>query len=148
MERKQLEVRNWDYNTRLSENFTLEELIRSQTAYSRGIVEQYVEKQDVLDNLKFLCTKILQPIRDHLNEPIIVTSGYRHQKTNTAVCGAFNSLHLYGLAADIRYPKQYQKFLDFMCTIDFDYIELCTGYIHIQIREMGNARRVRDKRKY
>lgn len=148
MRKEQLKVTNWDYSVRLSQNFMLAELINSDTAYSRNIVEQYVFKQEVQDNLKFLCDKILQPLRDELKEPIIITSGYRHQKLNTAVAGVFNSLHIYGLAVDIRYPKKFQQMMDFMTKIDFDYIELCNNYIHIQIKEMGNSRRIKDKRTY
>lgn len=40
---------------------------------------------------------------NHINRPIILTSGYRTEHTNATTEGAaFNSMHLYGKAADIR----------------------------------------------
>jgi uncharacterized protein YcbK (DUF882 family) len=40
---------------------------------------------------------------NQINRPIILTSGYRTEHTNAAIEGAaFNSMHLYGKAADIR----------------------------------------------
>lgn len=40
---------------------------------------------------------------NHINRPIILTSGYRTTHTNNATEGAaFNSMHLYGKAADIK----------------------------------------------
>lgn len=83
----------------MTENFTLEELTRSETAEEQGIdntpgpVERF--------NLKTLCTEALQPIRDHYGVPVIVTSGYRSDALNEAVGGSGTSLHRRGLAADI-----------------------------------------------
>lgn len=40
---------------------------------------------------------------NHINRPIILTSGYRTQHTNANTEGAaFNSMHLYGKAADVK----------------------------------------------
>lgn len=43
----------------------------------------------------------LQQLRDHLNVPITVTSGYRSPEHNRRVNGADGSLHTKGMAADI-----------------------------------------------
>ena len=64
---------------------------------------------NVLSNIKTLAYQ-LQVLRDHLNRPIRITSGYRSPSHNKAVGGAKNSQHLYGKAADIQVknmsPKQ------------------------------------------
>ena len=40
---------------------------------------------------------------NHINRPIILTSGYRTEHTNSITEGAvFNSMHLYGKAADVK----------------------------------------------
>lgn len=85
---------------KLTNNFTLEELIKSETANKKKIDNIPTEKEKA--NLKRLCEDVLQPIRDKWEAPIIVTSGYRCKKLNDAVKGAKNSSHLYGLAADIK----------------------------------------------
>lgn len=45
---------------------------------------------------------VLELVRNHFNEPVIVTSSYRCPAHNTAVGGVKNSQHLLGIAADIR----------------------------------------------
>lgn len=85
--------------TQLSPHFTLEEMISSQTAARRGI--EIVPPPEVVDNLKRLCVRLLEPIRITLQRPIIVSSGYRPPWLNTEIGGAANSAHLTGRAADI-----------------------------------------------
>jgi zinc D-Ala-D-Ala carboxypeptidase len=69
----------------LSKNFTLNELLRSDTANRLKIVEQYTPSQAVVENLRKLCINILQPLRNHLGVPIRITSGFRCKRTNKAV---------------------------------------------------------------
>lgn len=83
----------------LSKNFTLEELTFSATARIRKI--DNTPTGPALENLSRLCNSLLQPIRDSLQLPIIVSSSYRSPSLNKAVGGAKNSQHLYGEAADI-----------------------------------------------
>lgn len=83
----------------LTKNFTLNELTYSDTARTLGI--KNIPAQAAINNLKALCTKVLQPLRDGLGVPIIITSGYRCPMLNKKVGGASNSQHQYGQAADI-----------------------------------------------
>ena len=84
---------------KLSENFTLEEMVASATARKYGIINIPDKLQK--ENLRRLCVDILQPIRDRISLPIIVTSGFRSMKLNNAVGGSPSSQHLKGEAADI-----------------------------------------------
>lgn len=86
---------------KLTNNFTLEELIASTTASEHGIAEQFCPPKEVIDNLKLLCEHVLQPVREELGFPLTITSGYRCKRVNDIVKGAKNSDHLYGFAADI-----------------------------------------------
>ena len=45
--------------------------------------------------------KKLEALRKELNQPMIVTSGYRHAAYNQVVGGVRNSPHIYGKAVDI-----------------------------------------------
>ena len=83
---------------KLSENFSLNELTKSQTATRRGISNQPSEEH--LENLKALVENVLQPIRDSKGQPIRVTSGYRSAALNTAIGGSSKSQHSKGEAAD------------------------------------------------
>ena len=67
-------------------NFTVNELCKSKTATRKGIDNTPTSK--VKENLEKLIKNVLQPLRDKFGEPIIVDSGYRCPKLNTAVGGA------------------------------------------------------------
>lgn len=84
----------------LSENFTLEELTRSETAKRLKITNSPNPEQ--LKNLKILCTQVLQPARNAMRQPLIISSGFRSKELNKAVGGVTNSYHLQGMAADIK----------------------------------------------
>lgn len=84
----------------LSKNFSLAELTESQTGRRHNIKEQFNPPQEVIQNLKELCEKVLQPIRDKVGA-IKVSSGYRSPQVNKIVGGATSSQHLTGEAVDI-----------------------------------------------
>jgi zinc D-Ala-D-Ala carboxypeptidase len=83
---------------RLSKNFTLAELTRSQTAIRRGIDNS--PTMTVIDNLQALVDNVLQPLRD-AQGPVNITSGYRSEAINAAVGGSNTSHHTRGMAADL-----------------------------------------------
>jgi zinc D-Ala-D-Ala carboxypeptidase len=83
---------------RLSRNFTLAELTRSQTAIRRGIDNS--PTMTVIDNLQALVDNVLQPLRD-AQGPVNITSGFRSEAINAAVGGSNTSHHTRGMAADL-----------------------------------------------
>ena len=85
---------------RLSEHFTLGELTRSATADRHGLTNHPVEEAHLI-NLRALCMRVLQPLRDHVGRPVTVTSGYRSPSVNALVGGVADSQHTMGQAADI-----------------------------------------------
>lgn len=87
---------------KLTSHFTLDEMLVSQTAARRGITN--IPTPDVVEELRRLCELILQPLRDSLDRPVLVSSGYRSPELNRAVGGAKNSCHMFGRAADISVP--------------------------------------------
>ncbi len=86
----------------ITANFSLREMIHSDTAVKHGIRNVPNEKQ--IGNLKALCENVLQPLRDKLGKPIKVTSGFRCPELNAHkdIGGAKNSQHTRGEAADIK----------------------------------------------
>lgn len=85
-------------------HFTLEEFYRSATASKFGIINKPLAKKDIEEvekNLNLLCDNILDPLREKMDAPIYVSSGYRCKELNRMLCGAKNSQHLVGKAADI-----------------------------------------------
>lgn len=86
----------------LSKNFTLEEMTKSQQGLRLGI--DNTPSKDVIQNLSHLVVNILQPIRDALGKPIVISSGYRCIALNKAIGGSSTSDHCKGMAADIEIP--------------------------------------------
>lgn len=84
---------------KLSNNLTLKEVTKSDTAKRLGIDNQPSKQQ--LQNLKVLAEKIFQPIREHFNEPIYVSSGFRSKALNKSIKGAPSSQHCKGEALDL-----------------------------------------------
>lgn len=84
----------------LSENLTLAEVIRSESAKRLGI--NNMPTAEHLENLKALAEHIFQPIRNHFRCPIHISSGYRSAKLNAAIPGSSKtSQHSLGQALDI-----------------------------------------------
>lgn len=89
----------------LTKNFTIEELTESPTARRKNFTEQFTPSKEIIKNLTNLSINILQPLREKLNIPIVITSGYRCKRTNDEVGSKDTSQHLQGLAVDIFSPS-------------------------------------------
>ena len=81
----------------LSRNFTLQELIKSDTAVRKGINNNPNAGQ--IEKLKDLCENILQPVRDHFGR-VKVTSGFRSEDLCLAIGSSRNSQHAKAEACD------------------------------------------------
>jgi zinc D-Ala-D-Ala carboxypeptidase len=88
--------------TMLSEHFSLQEMIYSQTASRMGLDntptpeahEHLYELAAVMETVRTLCG----------SNPVNITSGYRAPAVNTACGGSSTSAHMSGLAADFIIP--------------------------------------------
>ena len=84
---------------KLSDNFSLKEMIKSQTALRKDIDNEPGEEE--IENLKLLCENVLQPVREYYGKAVRVNSGYRSPELNSAIGGSKTSDHCKGMAADI-----------------------------------------------
>jgi zinc D-Ala-D-Ala carboxypeptidase len=138
---------------KLSDHFLLSELVFSYEAQRRGLSNDPADEA-TLDNLKFLATHVLEPIRAKFG-PFAPTSGYRSPAVNKAVGGVPRSQHAVGQAADIVHPatgrlELYHWIRDNLEEanggIGFDQLILefyhgpGTGWVHVSIRSDGNNR--------
>ena len=129
----------------LSEHFTLDEMIDSQTAVRLGIDEQFSPPESIRENLKSLCVEVLEGIRALAECSVRVSSGYRCERANEAIGGAKTSQHTKGQAADISakcltteelYTKVKQSDLQFDQLIqEFD------RWVHVSHTAVGINRR-------
>ena len=81
----------------LTRNFSLQELIKSDTAIRKGIDNN--PNADQVEKLKKLCENVLQPVRGHFGR-VKVTSGYRSPELCVAIGSSINSQHAKAEAAD------------------------------------------------
>ncbi len=86
----------------LTANFTLSEMVKSETALRHDMDNTPGEAE--IASLRLLCEKILQPVREHYGKGVKVNSGFRHPEVNAKVGGSKTSDHCKGQAADIEIP--------------------------------------------
>lgn len=86
-------------NQNLSPHFELREFIASSKAKEHGI--DNTPPEEAVENLRALCQHTLEPLREALGLPIIITSGYRCKALNQLlVYHSKRSQHMNGEAAD------------------------------------------------
>ena len=108
-------------------HFNVSEFFRSSTAEKNGIKNEPSsdEKATIVRNINLLVDNVLDPVRDMVNTPIIITSGYRCPQVNRLVGGVDNSQHMSGCAADFHVmgftpSMMYEVFLYIFNTLEFD----------------------------
>ena len=132
---------------RLSKNFVLSEVIRSNTAKRLGIDNE--PRKEHLENIQRLITNLIQPMRDELG-PIRITSGYRNPNLNRAIGGSSKSQHCKGEALDLQFWKEGQMFnkeiYDWVLEsgLPFDQLinEFDFAWVHLSLKQKGNRKQV------
>lgn len=102
---------------KLSENLSLSEMLRSESAKRLNIENKATSEH--IENMKLLAVNVFQPIRNHFKRPIHISSGYRSNALNNAVGGSKTSQHSKGEAMDI----------------DMDHTEITNNQVFQFIRE-------------
>ena len=86
-------------NISLSPHFSLSEFTKSATARSHGIKNEPAPEH--VENLKALCVHTLEPLREALRLPVVITSGFRTKALNSKLAHSSDrSQHMLGEAAD------------------------------------------------
>ena len=127
-------------------------MLRSDLAIKYGIKnepETPEEAEEVKKNLVAICTKILEPLREYMQQPIYINSAYRCKKLNKILHSSSpTSQHLTGSAVDIRISsvEQMNKMVGFIKTIEFDQLIIeqnsCESrWLHVSYNRTGKNRK-------
>ena len=131
---------------KLSSNFSLSELTKSQTAERHGISNQPTEEHT--ENLRLLCENVLQPVRDQFG-PVMISSGYRSEILSEKIGSSRKSQHCQGQAADFECHghDNMEVFNWIVDNTEFDQgiLEFYTGdpasgWLHFSYSEDGNRK--------
>lgn len=134
--------------TRLTKHFTLAEMIVSPTARRLGLSN--VPTEEHIENMRYCCEKILEPVREHFGKPVRINSSYRSPRVNQAVGGSKTSQHVNGQAIDFEIMGVDNKVVaDWIGdNLEFDQLILefytagdkNSGWVHASIKKNGGNR--------
>jgi zinc D-Ala-D-Ala carboxypeptidase len=127
--------------------FCYSEFFKSDVAEKHQVknIPDDAQLSQVLGNIKALVLNVLDPLRDMVGRPVIITSGYRSRRVNELVGGSKTSQHLTGKAADFHVqgctPQQmYVVYQTMQIGFDFDQLIFypSKNIIHVSWNENKN----------
>ena len=134
----------------LTKHFSLKEFTKSQTADRKGL--DNTPPQDIIPKLSFLATQILEPLRERIQKPIIITSGYRSPQLSLAIGSSQLSQHCKGEAIDIEALGMSTLNLAEMIINHFEFDQVIlecykkgdmnSGWVHVSIKSGDNRKEV------
>lgn len=125
----------------LTNNFRLKEFTHSKTAVANGLKNEPNDR--VVENIKTLCTRLLQPLRDSYNEAFRINSGYRCLKLNRLVGGVPSSQHTVGQAVDVKVNEPRKLLTELLKSgLMFDQAILYPTFLHLSYNSANNRKQV------
>lgn len=125
-------------------NFSISELVYSKIAAKNNI--NNMPDVNSLDNMLELIFYCLQPIRDLINKPMIITSGFRSKKLNDLIQGQKKSHHIIGCAADfVIYGLEPSIIIDIIKKSDISFNQLINEHdkwVHVSYIKNNNKNQV------
>ena len=142
---------------KLSNNFSLAELTKSQTAIRKGIKNEPGTAE--INNLIHLAEAVLQPVREHFGKPVMISSGYRSPALCEAIGSSAKSQHAKGEAADFEIHsvdnKELATWITKNCEFDqlilefYDGVDPNSGWVHCSVKrgpEVGRRQVLQAKK--
>jgi len=134
----------------LTKHFSLKEFTKSQTADRKGL--DNTPPQDIIPKLSFLATQKLEPLRERIQKPIIITSGYRSPEVSLAIGSSQLSQHCKGEAVDIEALGMSTLNLAEMIINHFEFDQVIlecykkgdmnSGWVHVSLKSGDNRKEV------
>ncbi len=136
---------------RISKYVTYAEVTKSNQATALKLAN--IPNAEQLNNLRLVCTKIFDPLREHFGKPIGISSGFRSVELNAKIGGSKSSQHCQGKALDIDGDifggisnKNIFEYIRKSCTFDQLIWEFGTenhpDWVHVSYNEGNNRKQV------
>lgn len=135
----------------LSKSFMLSEFLYSDKAIELDIDNEITEGAH-LENLRYLCVELLQPLRNALGVGLYISSGYRCPALNEAVEGEDDSQHMTGQAADVYCRRQFTPLdiarMVLALRLPFDQLILYPTMVHLSLTDGDNRGQILYNKSY
>lgn len=141
-----LDIKPYPTGLQVSRNHTLLEFIYDSRAVKDKFYMQFVNQPAIVENIRYLCETLIDPLEHRLGMEFEIISGYRCRGLDTIVAEKRSQMHLCGLAVDIRYFPGLPDLIDLVFHLPFHELFLFDDHIHLSIKQQFKEGRMVDYR--
>lgn len=143
-----LDIKPYPTGIRISKNHTLKDFVYDERAVHNTFYMQFVYQPTIVDNIRFLCETLIDPLESKMGTVFDIISGYRCKGLDMLVSTESSQLHLHGLAVDIEYFPGFWDLVDHVFHLPFHEMFLYDTHIHMSVKEQFNEGRFIDYSTY
>lgn len=141
-----LDIKPYPTGLQVSRHHTLMDFVYDQRAVKDKFYMQFVYQPAIVDNIRYLCETLIDPLEHRLGMEFEIISGYRCRGLDTIVAEERSQMHLHGLAVDILYFPGLHDLIDQVYHLPFHELFLFDDHIHLSIKQQFNEGRMVDFR--
>lgn len=141
-----LDIKPYPTGLQVSRHHTLMDFVYDQRAVKDKFYMQFVYQPAIVDNIRYLCETLIDPLEHRLGMEFEIISGYRCRGLDTIVAEEKSQMHLHGLAVDILYFPGLHDLIDQVYHLPFHELFLFDNHIHISVKQQFNEGRMVDFR--
>lgn len=141
-----LDIKPYPTGLQVSRNHTLLEFIYDARAVKDKFYMQFVYQPAIVENIRYLCETLIDPLEHRLGMEFEIISGYRCRGLDTIVAEERSQMHLHGLAVDIMYFPGLHDLVDQVFHLPFHELFLFDDHIHLSAKQQFNEGRLVDYR--
>lgn len=141
-----LDIKPYPTGLQISRNHTLLDFVYDSRAVKDKFYMQFVNQPAIVENIRYLCETLIDPLEHRLGMEFEIISGYRCRGLDTIVAEDRSQMHLHGLAVDIRYFTGLHDLIDEVFHCSFHELFLFDDHIHLSVKQQFNEGRMVDFR--
>lgn len=141
-----LDIKPYPTGIQISRNHKLLDFIYDERAVREKFYMQFVYQPAIVENIRFLCETLIDPLEYKLGITFEIISGYRCKGMDVIAAEPNSQMHLCGLAVDIKYFPGLHDLIDQAFHLPFHELFLYDDHIHISAKQQFNEGRLVDNR--